>query len=76
MLNRGMVCWEPHQIQQGKMSSLAPGAHRLPALIRIWGEAQLKRMWEVSLKMSQQCVLEARKADNVLAVPAEAQPGS
>lgn len=35
MLNRGMVCWEPHQIQQGKMSSLAPGAHKLPVLIRI-----------------------------------------
>lgn len=40
MLNRGMVCWETHQIQQGKMSSLAPGTHRVPALIGIWGKAE------------------------------------
>lgn len=45
------------------MSSLAPGTHRVPALIGIWGKAQLKRMWEVWQKMCQQCVLVARKAE-------------
>lgn len=58
------------------MSSLAPGARRLPALIRIWGKAQLKGMWEVQLKMSQQCVLAARKAEDVQDVPTEAWTGS
>lgn len=38
-----MVCWEPHQIQQGEMSSLAPGAHKLSALIQIWGEGSAAR---------------------------------